>query len=84
MKTVKVGPFLGLNNRRSDFALHVKDRGDYVSEALNIEFDDLGNAWRFAGLSAVQAMAGSSDDLMLSPRQQRACWPARCSPSKRR
>lgn len=42
MKTLPKGPFLGINNRRPDFALHVKDTGDFVRDAVNVDLDNAG------------------------------------------
>lgn len=49
MKTHPLGPFLGLNNRLPDFALHVRTRqvvGDFLRSAVNVDVDDKGNLVR--------------------------------------
>lgn len=30
MNTIQIGPFLGINNKLPDFALHVEGNGDYL------------------------------------------------------
>lgn len=40
MKTLPKGPFLGINNRRPDFALHVPKEGDFVRDAVNVDIDN--------------------------------------------
>ena len=42
MKTFPKGPFLGINNRRPDYALRVKDAGDFVRDAVNADVDNGG------------------------------------------
>lgn len=59
MKTISIGPILGINNRLPDFSLHVKDSGDYVRAADNVEITNSGNAaWRREPL-LIQAMTGA-------------------------
>ena len=59
MKTIQHGPFLGLNNRLPDTALHVKDKGDYLSVAENIDINNAGNIKLRESESLVQAMTGA-------------------------
>lgn len=42
MKALPKGPFLGINNRRPDFGLKVKDVGDFVRDAVNVDLDNTG------------------------------------------
>ena len=46
MKTQNLGPFLGINNRLPDFALHVDQKGDYLSAADNVDIDNTGRIRR--------------------------------------
>lgn len=59
MKTYELGPFLGINNRLPDFALRVKDKGDYLRAAVNTDIDNAGRVRRRAGTTLVQAMSGA-------------------------
>lgn len=62
MKTVKKGPFLGINNRRPDFNLKLRtsDRGgDYLRAADNVEVTNTGNLRRRAAAELVQAISGA-------------------------
>ena len=59
MKTIPLGPFLGLNNRLPDFALHVDKKGDYLSLAENIDVDNAGNIKRRESELLIQAMTGA-------------------------
>lgn len=43
MKPFKIGPFLGVNNRLPDFSLHIKDTGDYLRSAINVDIDNAGS-----------------------------------------
>ena len=58
MKTLQKGPFLGINNRRPDFALHVDKTGDFLREAENVDIDNTGNLRRRKSASLIQAMTG--------------------------
>ena len=40
--TQALGPFLGVNNRLPDFALHVEKRGDYLRSGVNVDIDNKG------------------------------------------
>ena len=42
MKTVTLGPFLGINNRLPNFALHVDQKGDFLKSAENVDIDNAG------------------------------------------
>lgn len=62
MKTQPLGPFLGINNRKPDFALTVATRqlnGQYLRTANNVEIDPAGKIRRRGATSLVQAMAGA-------------------------
>lgn len=59
MKTVPKGPFLGINNRLPDFALHVPKTGDFLRDGENIDIDDAGRIRRRAAAALVQAMSGA-------------------------
>ncbi len=56
IKTLPLGPWLGINNRRPAFALHVPKVGDFLASADNVEIDDAGNIQRRGGVSLQQAM----------------------------
>lgn len=43
MKTLPKGPFLGINNRRQEFALRIPKEGDFVRDAVNVDLDNAGN-----------------------------------------
>lgn len=57
MKTLPKGPFLGINTRRSDFSLKVKDAGDYVRDAVNVILNDSGNFISRQAGEIVQSMS---------------------------
>jgi hypothetical protein len=59
MKTIAKGPFLGINNRLPDFALHVKDKGDYLHEAINVDINNADNIRRRKATALIQAMTGA-------------------------
>ena len=46
MKTIPLGPFLGINNRRPSFDLHVDKIGDFLADGENIDIDNAGNIRR--------------------------------------
>ena len=46
MKTISKGPWLGVNNRLPDFALHVDKVGDYLRDAVNVDVDNSGSLRR--------------------------------------
>ena len=56
MKTLPLGPFLGINNRRPDTAMHLTRTGDFLRAADNVDVDDVGKLRRRAGTALVQAM----------------------------
>jgi len=51
MKTVPLGPFLGMNNRLPDAKLHVQDKGDFVRNAVNVDITTAGTVKRRQGLT---------------------------------
>ena len=51
MKTVPVGPFLGMNNRLPDTKLRVQDKGDFVRNAVNVDVTTAGTVKRRQGLT---------------------------------
>lgn len=60
MKTHNLGPFLGINNRLPDFALHTPENGDYLADAVDVDVDNAGLLRSRLGLvSAVEPMAGA-------------------------
>lgn len=59
MNTQPIGPFLGLNNRLQDSALHVQDKGDFLSSADNVDIDDSMRLRRRDGYTLVQSMTGA-------------------------
>lgn len=59
MKTIALGPFLGINNRLPDFALHVPKTGDYLRSADNVDIDNKGSLHRRKVESLVAAMTGA-------------------------
>lgn len=56
MKTQPLGPFLGINNRLPDFALHVPKEGDFLRDAVDVDVTNAGNLRRRAAVEQVQAM----------------------------
>lgn len=56
MKTKQKGKFLGVNNRRQPFDLHVDKQGDFLRAGVNIDIDGSGNIRRRAADSLIQAM----------------------------
>lgn len=65
MKTSPIGPFLGINNRLPDFALSVRDKGDWLRDAVNVDIDNAGRIRRRAVATLVQAMS-NADSLYLT------------------
>lgn len=59
MKTTKLGQFLGINNRKPDFSLHVDQVGDYLRTADNVDIDNAGNIVRRRGVTLLQAMSNA-------------------------
>lgn len=65
---MKLGPFLGINNRRPDFDLHIKTttmQGDYLRDAINVEIDNTGKLLRRKVPVLAQALAGPHSLYML-------------------
>lgn len=56
MKTQAKGPFLGINNRLPDFALHVPKTGDFLRDAVNVDITNSGNIVRRSSASLIQAL----------------------------
>ena len=60
MKTIPKGPFLGINNRRDRFDLHVPKEGDYLGyDTINVEVTKSGKLRRRAGADLIQPMTGA-------------------------
>lgn len=59
MKTIQKGPFLGVNNRKHDFALHVDKTGDFLSYAVNVDIDNSGHIRRRKAAEIVQSVSGA-------------------------
>lgn len=58
MKTLPKGPFLGVNNRLPDFALHVPKKGDFLRAGVNVDITNSGNIKRRKATALLQAVAG--------------------------
>ena len=56
MDTVPIGPFLGINTRLPDFALRVKDSGDWLRDAINVDIDNAGRCRIRDGQALIQAL----------------------------
>ena len=59
---MKLGPFLGINNRLPDNALHIRTRqvqGDYLKDAVNVDIDNAGRLLHRKVPTLVQAMTGA-------------------------
>lgn len=59
MKTFSHGPFLGLNTLLSDSKLAVKDQGQYLRQAVNIDLDNSGWARRRDGYALLATLSGA-------------------------
>ncbi len=59
MKTVTLGPFLGINNRLPNFALRVDGKGDFLKSAENVDIDNSGRLRSRPGVTLIQAMTGA-------------------------
>lgn len=59
MKTIPMGPWLGINNRLPDFALHVAKTGDFLRSADNVDIDNAGKIRRRSGTALHQAMTNA-------------------------
>lgn len=66
MKPIKLGPFLGINNRLPDFALHKPKTGDYLRTADNVDITDAGSIVRRCGVTLLQAMTGAHSLKMIT------------------
>lgn len=67
MKTMSIGsPFLGINNRLPDFALHVPKVGDWLRSGDNVEVTNAGTIVRRKAASLVQSMTGAHSLHMIS------------------
>lgn len=66
MKTLPKGPFLGINNRRPDFALHIPKEGDFVRDAVNVDLDNAGSFRRRKASALVQAQVAPHSLYMTS------------------
>jgi hypothetical protein len=59
MAETKLGPFLGVNNRKPDYALHMPKEGDFLRTAVNVDIDDAGLIRRRVGTALLQAMTNA-------------------------
>lgn len=59
MKTIQKGQFLGINNRKPDYALHVDKTGDFLRDALNVDLDNVGTLRRRKAEELAQAMSNA-------------------------
>lgn len=69
MKTISKSNFLGINNRRPDFALSIRTRttqGDYLRAADNVDIDNAGNMRLRHSAERVEAMTGAHSLYMTS------------------
>lgn len=57
-KPIKLGPFLGVNNRLQDFALQTK-AGSYLHSAINVDITNTGDIVRRRGEVLLQAMSNA-------------------------
>ena len=55
MKTLPIGPFLGVNNRLPDFALKA-EAGDWLRDAVNTDIDNAGRCRIRDGQALIQAL----------------------------
>ena len=65
MKTIPLGPWLGINNRLPDFALHVDQKGDYLAAADNVDIDNAGRIHSRRGTALLQAFANPPHSLYM-------------------
>jgi hypothetical protein len=56
MKTISKGPFLGLNNRLPDFALKIRDKGDFLRTAENVDINNAGRVKRRKATALLQSL----------------------------
>lgn len=66
MKTIPKGPFLGVNNRRPTFDLHVDKVGDFLASCENVDIDNAGKVRRRKATRRIQAMIGAHSLRMTS------------------
>lgn len=66
MKTLPKGPFLGISNRKPDYALHVKGTGDFVRDAVNVDLDNAGSFRRRKASQLLQAQVSPHSLYMTS------------------
>jgi len=66
MKNKTLGPFLGINNKLPDFALHVDRKGDFVRTAENVDIDDAGHIVRRPATTLAVAMTDAHSLHMVS------------------
>jgi hypothetical protein len=66
MKTLPKGPFLGINNRRSEFDLHVDKTGDFLRDAENVDIDQGGKIRRRKALALIQTLGNPHSLHMVS------------------
>ena len=69
MKTQKLGPFLGANNRLPDTEMRVSTKqvsGNYLRESANVDIDNAGNLRRRESELLIQAMTGAHSLHMVS------------------
>lgn len=59
METKPLGPFLGLNTRLPDFALHKPKTGDYLRVADNVDITDAGTIVRRRGVTLLASMTNA-------------------------
>lgn len=59
METKPLGPFLGVNNRLPDFALHKPKTGDYLRTADNVDITDAGTIVRRRGVTLLASMTNA-------------------------
>ena len=65
MKTIPIGPFLGINHYLPDFSLSTEN-GDWLRDAENVDIDNSGWPSRRADLLQIQAMTDSHSLYMLT------------------
>lgn len=58
-KPVRLGPFLGLNNRLKRHALTVPDKGAYLADAVNVDLDATGRLSCSNGQAKVSALSSA-------------------------
>ncbi len=66
MNTITKGPFLGINNRLPDFALHVDKTGDFLRDAVNVDVDNAGRLNRRAAAALVSGSPSNAHSLYMT------------------